>query len=61
MKFRHYHSYFIKNILLYTLYKFNLQENPINPCAFCSVLWGPIIVPIKKSKIAATMMAIRKF
>lgn len=48
-------------IYSYKVIVFDVQENPRNPCASCVVFLGPMIVPMRKSKIAAMMMAIRKF
>lgn len=41
--------------------KIYLQLNPTNPFAFCSGVFGPIILPTIKFTMAAIIIAIRKF
>lgn len=37
------------------------RVNPTKPWAFCSTVFGPITAPMTKLKMAATMIAIKKF
>lgn len=47
---------------MFTTKLLHIPLNPSNPCEiFTSFAIGPIVAPNMKLKIAATMMAIRKF